>query len=134
MNGSWPIVVDGLVSDGRILNIDGELMLLVSISDAALDVCLNLNPSSDEVISAANAPVSIEVSRSLTGEITQQVAFHGDVAVTRILDGAEETITMQVSSSVLSASEYAVVGDWTETILSDMEDMTIDALVYKEVG
>lgn len=132
--GTQVIYIDGLVSDGRLTELSGEITFKIGTSSATLDFPMNLTPIDGETITLDAAQMNLEVIRNLSGELVQFVAFTGSVAVTRILNGSSEELSIADAPSTLSASVYTYVSDWSELTVSALMDKTIDEMVYKEVG
>lgn len=132
--GTQTIYVEGLVSDGKRLELNGELSLLVGSNTAALDFPTNLKPSGTETVLIDVSQIKLDIVRNLSGEISNTVSFSGSIAVSRVFGGSREQMVIADAPSTLSASVFTMVSDWSEELISDLSEKTIDEMVYKEVG
>lgn len=132
--GAQTIYVEGLVSDGRMMELSGEVSFLVGTQSAGLDFPMNLIPAADEMITMDLAQIDLDVVRNLSGTIDTSISLTGSVTVSRVFDGSQEQMTIADAPSTLSASVFTVVSDWSESPISALSEKTIDEMVYKEVG
>ena len=133
-DGPYLLQISGLVSDGQMVDIAGGLALKVTTDKAELNYPVNLKPAAGDTISIAQAQVNLDVVRNLSGTIPIHVGFNAAVTVSRVFAGSYNQINVSTDSADLSASVLALISDWSEFKLSDIADMTLDQLVYKEVG
>lgn len=129
----YGLYIEGLVSDGKTLYLNGETELWVRTESAALDFPTNLKPAGSNVVTLKTTSITMEVVRRLSGKVAQSVSFTGDVTVARVFSGADWSIGVGSSPCVLSASVFTYVSDWSEQTISALADRTIDNMVYKEV-
>lgn len=133
-DGPYLMQISGLVSDGQMVDIAGGFSLLVKTDRAELNYPVNLKPASGDTINITQAQVDMDVVRNLSGTIPIHVGFSAAVTVSRVFAGSDNQVNVSTDSADLSASVLALISDWTEFKLSEIADMTLDQLVYKEVG
>ena len=133
-DGPYLMQISGLVSDGQMVDVSGGFSLLVKTDRAELNYPVNLKPVAGDTISIAQVQVDMDVVRNLSGAIPIHVGFSAAITVSRVFAGSDNQINVLTDSADLSASVLALLSDWTEFKLSEISDMTLDQLVYKEVG
>lgn len=129
----YQLICDGLVSDKQLVNLTGRLDVLVDSVQADVDASFVLKPVHEDALYLATTQTDMEVVRNLATELMLQAGFSGNVTVEYALNGAEDCVDISTLPSTLSGSVYALVSEWTESLLSDLEDMSLDELIYKEV-
>lgn len=133
-DGPYLMQISGLVSDGQMVDIAGGFALKVTTDKAELNYPVNLKPVAGDTISISQAQVDMDVVRNLSGAIPIHVGFSAAITVSRMFAGSDNQINVLTDSADLSASVLALISDWTEFKLSEISDMTLDQLAYKEVG
>lgn len=127
------LLCDGLVSDKQLVDLTGMVQIAVGTVGAKAEAELVLQPVHSDALYIATAQTDLEVVRNLVSELLVKVGFTGDITVERILDGSENSIGVSTLPGVLSGSVYAFVSEWTESLMSELENMSLDELIYKEV-
>lgn len=129
----YQLICDGLVSDKQLVNVTGRIDLAVGTASAEADVAFLLKPVQTQDLRIATTETDLNVVRHLAQELVVKTGLTGCITVERVLDGAEHHILIATSPCILSGSVYTAVSDWAEKPLSELANMSLDDLIYKEV-
>lgn len=129
----YQVICDGLVSDKQLVNLTGRVGITVSTSVSQVAAELVLQPAQSDALYIVTSKTDLEVVRELASELLIKAGSTGDITVERVLDGSENSIGISTLSGVLSGSVYTLVSEWTEDLLSELESMSLDEMIYKEV-
>lgn len=122
----------GIFSDGQLVLIDGSLAVGVDVSHPQLCVLDFLWP---DVIGVAleTVPMKLSVYANLTGELSQEICFHGALTVRRVLDGADQAIGIMADTPHLTNVFLLRVSDWSDSRMDQLADLVVDDMIYREV-
>lgn len=132
-SGAYEIRLSGLVSDQQIISLSGVFELEVTTEFAKLNLPVNLKTNSDPVLALESATIDLTLVRNLHGHEHLEVFSTGSVTVSKALNGGEATVSVSTSAAKISAEVFTVLTDWINAPFSDIADLTLGKLIYKEV-
>lgn len=130
---SFTLCIAGLVSDKQIVDLHGDFALEVLTDTARLNSPVNLKTNSNPVLEAKSAVINLTLVRNLSGNEIFDVSFCGSVSVRKVMNGGEATVSAGTEAAKISAEVFTVLSDWIDKPFSEIADLTLDKLIYKEV-
>lgn len=132
-SGAYEIRLSGLVSDRQVVDLYGAFELEVATESAELNFPVNLKTNSDPVLELESAAISLVLIRNLYGHDRIDMSFTGSATVRKALSGGEAAVSADTSTAKISAEVFTVLTDWINEPFSEIADLTLDKLIYKEV-
>lgn len=127
------LICEGLVSDKQTIQLTGWVKAGVSTVSAETDVTTLLHPANALSLYVATERTELNVVRELASELALHAGWTGGVTVERVFAGTDAHIGAATRPGVLSGSVYAMMAEWTDNLLSELETMSLDDMIYKEV-
>lgn len=127
--------VEGLVSDNSIVLLYGSCGMEILCSSADFERFYNLHISeSGSILEMVSDSARLTMRIFLSGNLHVDMSDHTHMTVAKNMRSNESILRIETHQITLTAVVLAVVSVWSDSLMSDLADVTMQDMIYTEVG
>lgn len=123
------VVINGLV---RNFSFSGDNKLYLETESGDLICFQNIAARKTDIIISSDVLHSPALLRSLAEEFNIDINVVASLSTTIPINGSTTALELRSATSGLSIGIVAVISDWSDSLMGDLENKTLEELIYME--
>lgn len=127
--------ISGLVSDNSLVFISGDFGMEILCSSAELERFYNLRiPDCGSIIDVTSASSTLTLRIFMNGHQMADICDDSHMIVAKTMRSGGSSLRIATNPLTLTAVILSLVSDWSDSLMSDLADISMQDMIYTEVG